>query len=144
MTTTSRTFTALALLFAGCCVFTAGRHATAATQAVPFSERDGAEEANADIKANRRTTLYSAVHNGRAPGFITPGVAYCDPRYTGGPESPVVFAELPEAYWQEPDPFPPQYEAAMEFARRYNQTMFKAREADVKSACPKASLDDRL
>lgn len=144
MTTASHPLSVLALLIVGCSVFNPCHRATAATQAIPFSQRDGAAEANADIKAKRPTTLYSAVANGRAPGFRTPGLAYCDPRYTGGRASRVVFAKLAEADWQEPNPFPPQYDAAMEFARGYNQAMFKARKADIKSACPKARLDARL
>ncbi|MEG3148679.1 hypothetical protein U1769_02185 [Sphingomonas sp. ZT3P38] len=141
MTAISRTSAVPALLVAICSVFAAAHCAAAAPEAIPFSQRDGEAEAKADVLAERSTKLYSAVFNGRAPGFRTPGIIYCDPRYTGGRKSRVTFAALPEADWQEPSPFPPQYEAATQFARRYNQTMFRARKADIKSTCPKARLE---
>lgn len=141
MKATSRTVAVPTLLIAVCSVFAVSQYATAATKAVPFSQRNGELEAKADIKAGNPTTLYSAVFNGRAPGFRTPGIAYCDPRYADGRGSRVVFAKLPEADWQEPNPPPPQSKEALQFARQYNQAMFKAREADIKSACPNARMD---
>lgn len=131
-----------ALLIVVCGVFAAHCDATAAPQLIPFSQRDGEAEAKAEIRAKRPTKLYSATFNGRAPGFKTPGIAYCDPRDTGGRAGTILFANLPEAGWQEPGPLSsPQRETAIAFARRYNQAMFEAREADIKRSCPKASLD---
>lgn len=141
MTVTFRAHMAPALLVVACSVFATRWDATALSQSVPFSQRDGAAEANADIKAKRPTQLYSAVFNGRVPGFITPGITDCNPRYTGGRAGTILFVDLPEAGWQEPAPLSwPQRDVAIEFARRYNQTMFKSRKADIQKSCPRAGL----
>lgn len=121
MTLMFRAQMAPALLLIASSVFARHCGAIAAPQTVPFSQRDGAAEANADIEAKRPTQLYSAVFNGRAPGFITPGITDCDPRNTGGRADTILFVNLPEAGWQEPGLlFSPQRDAAIEFARRYN------------------------
>ncbi|MFM5923735.1 MAG: hypothetical protein ACKOPG_06075 [Novosphingobium sp.] len=129
------------VLLIACSVLAANLDAAGATKTLPFERRDGAVEAAADIRAKRPTKLYTAVLNGRAPGFLTPGIAFCDPLIGGGKASKIVFADLPEANWQEPGPLSsPTRDAAINFARRYNQTMFNARKVEIKSACPKARL----
>ncbi len=111
-----------------------------ATKLMPYEQRDGQREARADVRAHRPTKLYSAVFNGRAPGFQTPGLVYCDPRYAYPDGNLRLFAPLPEADWGEPGPFPPHYQAAISFARNYNLVMFKARKAEIMRVCPKVQL----
>jgi hypothetical protein len=108
-----------------------------------FFQRNGETEALAEIRAGKPTRLYSHVYNGRAPGFATPGIRRCDQSRSG---AQAIFVPLPEADWGEGPVYTGEKAAraasALKFAKAYNQTMFRARKADVLVICPNAGLDD--
>lgn len=106
-----------------------------------FASRDGKAEAIAELAAGGPARLYSHVSNGRAPGFSTPGLRFCGPNYAATPKGRSLFRPLHEADWQEPEPFPPQFEAAVRFARAYNLTMFKRRKAQIVRVCRRVRLE---
>lgn len=108
-------------------------------EAANYANRDGKAEAVAELAGGKPARLYTHIWNGRAPGYRTPGLTRCDPRYaTIDPET--LFRPLPEADWQEPGPFPPQYEAAVKFARAYNLTMYANRKVQIMRVCPQIGI----
>ena len=114
-------------------------------QAQFYAGRNGEAEAQADLAAGKPLKLYAHVLNGRAPGFRAPGLLNCDPGLVGGTEGQRLFAPLPKADWQEGEKYPAEYyreaEAANRFASRYNQTIFKARKAQILRLCPRGRLE---
>jgi hypothetical protein len=109
--------------------------------AANYATRDGEAEAVAELSTGAPHRLYTHIWNGRAPGFRTPGLKFCDPRYAATLEEQQLFRPLPEADWGEPEPFPPQYEAAVRFARAYNLTMFARRKAQIVRICRLVARD---
>jgi hypothetical protein len=117
-----------------------------AAQSAPYARRDGRVEARADLAAGRPLKLYVHEHNGRAPGFRTPGLTSCSPHFNSGrAEARGLFVLIPEANWSEGE----RYTAAQlglaadaeRFAHAYNQTGFAARKRQIARACPKVRLE---
>ena len=115
-------------------------------QAPPFAERNGEAEAHTDLVRGKPLKLYTHVFNGRAPGFRTPGLLYCDPRVVAGGEAQALFVPLPAADWQEGVEYTDEQqriaEAAQHFASQYNRTIFRAKKAQVTRLCPRARLGE--
>ncbi len=115
-------------------------------QTPTFAERNGEAEAHTDLARGKPVKLYTHVLNGRAPGFRTPGLLYCDPRVVAGEEAQALFVPLPAADWQEGVEYTDEHqriaEAAQRFASQYNRTIFRARKAQVTRFCPRARLGE--
>ena len=114
-----------------------------------YEGRDGATQALSDLKAGKRTKLYSHAVNSAQPTVQTPGLSGCiagHPRYLIDPRARDLFAPLPEADWAEAVPYSPEQLAraasAIRFARSYNRAMFRARKADILRVCPNAKVSD--
>jgi len=77
------------------------------------------------------------VFNGYAPGWATPGIAYCQP----WSDDVVSFEDIPELAWSEGSaPNPPEPPNARSFATDFNKTMFEAHERQIKMVCPDAEV----
>ena len=101
-----------------------------------FVGRDGIAEARKAIAAGEPPKLYMHIFNGVAPGWATPGIAYCQP----WSDEVVSFEDIPELAWSEgvaPYPEPPN---ARSFATDFNTTMFEAHEREIKMVCPDAEI----
>jgi hypothetical protein len=105
-----------------------------------YRDRDGTAEAQADAKTRTPWKLYAHVFDGRAPGFVTPGLKNCDPR-VGSPDH---YTPLLEADWsQRVASSETDWEVAEEatlFAAAYNREIFRSRGDEVKAVHPDAEL----
>lgn len=102
-----------------------------------FIGRDGIAEARESIAAGNPPKLYMHVFNGYAPGWATPGIAYCQP----WSDDVVSFEDIPELAWSEGSaPNPPEPPNARSFAIDFNKTMFEAHERQIKMVCPDAEV----
>lgn len=105
----------------------------------PYTWRNGAKEAQADISSMKSATLYTRTFNGVAMGFETPGVLDCDP-YRSRSNSWHHFVIIPElAFYDGESPSLWQSfraSGARQFAMSYNHEIIRERGADVRRFCP--------
>lgn len=102
-----------------------------------FVGRDGIAEARDVIASGGPPKLYMHTFNGYAPGWATPGIAYCQP-WT---DDVVSFEAIPELAWSEGSaPNLPEPPNARAFATNFNKTMFEAYERQIKLVCPYAEM----
>lgn len=120
-------------------IVTAALVATAHAQdhAQDYAKRDGKSEAATRVAEGKPAIVYTHVWNGRAPGFRTPGLRNCDPRYSKVSE---LFVVIPELGMSEPFDIDqmnrPAWQAAYKFALAFNKEMYRLREGEILSACP--------
>jgi uncharacterized protein YjeT (DUF2065 family) len=109
----------------------------------PYAWRNGAQEADADLRRSGKVILYTRVANGVAPAFSTPGLDSCDP-YRSRVQSWEHFIIIPEltfsegemrSLWQSI-----RASGAFKFAKSYNWVVLKKRGDDVRRFCPEVSL----
>jgi hypothetical protein len=113
---------------------------SAALKKKRYRDRDGAAEARSDAKARKPWKLLSHVFNGRAPGFVTPGLKNCDPR-VGGPDH---YDPLLEVDWSGGVAYSESSwevaEEATSFAAAYNREMFRLRGDEINAVHRNAEL----
>jgi len=107
-----------------------------------FRSRDGAAEAMADWKAARPIRLYSRPFWGVAPGWDTPGLAYCAPDDASDHKA---FQGLSGAAFYEGTRRTAEQNriagSAVRFAEDYNRTIYHLRRGELTKLCPDVQLD---
>ena len=113
----------------------------------PYSIRDGAAEAAADLKAGKPLSFYWQHISARSPQDSLPGIVRCEVSQFKI-STPFHFLEIPKAEWRGGVTYSPEqdhrHSSALLFATAYNQTIYKARKSDILKTCPLAELAEEV
>jgi len=94
----------------------------------------------ADVKAGTPLRIYSHAVFGFTYGSESPGLQNCSQDSTLARSAPDTFVFMKGATFRESEQPSDDALSAVRFAKAYNSTIFRLREADVKKVCPDARL----